>query len=113
MDGATPLRSPFEQEGNPMKASKNSFSLIALMGAVAATTVAIGGCATSASTPAPVINVPPLELTLRVCDSGTPNCAGEANFSLGSLRDLQVNADWKNMPGGTHTQKIADRKSTR
>ena len=90
-----------------MKASKNSFSLIALMGAVAATTVAIGGCATSASTPAPVINVPPLELTLRVCDSGTPNCAGEANFSLGSLRDLQVNADWKNMPAGTHTQEIA------
>jgi len=90
-----------------MKASKKSLSLIALMVAVAATTVGLGGCATNTSTPPPVTNVPPLGLTLRVCDSGTPNCAGEANFSLGSLRDLQVNADWKNMPGGTHTQEIA------
>jgi len=77
------------------------------MVAVAATTVALGGCATRTSTTPPVTSVLPLELTLRVCDSGTPDCAGEANFSLGPLRDLQVNADWKNMPGGTHTQEIA------
>ncbi len=90
-----------------MKASKKSLSLIALMAALAATTVAFGGCATSSPSPAPVANILPLELALRVCDSGAPNCTGETNFSLDSLRDLQVNADWKNMPGGTHTQEIA------
>src|SRR5260370_39735481 len=77
------------------------------MVAVAATTVGLGGCATNTSTLPHVTNVPPLGLTLRMCDSGTPNCAGEANFSLGSLRDLQVNADWQKIPGGTHTQEIA------
>jgi len=90
-----------------MKAWKKSFSLIALMIALVGAAVAFGGCATSSPSPAPVANILPLELALRVCDSGTPNCTGETNFSLGSLRDLQVSADWKNMPGGTHTQEIA------
>src|SRR5881409_3677120 len=107
MDEATPMRSRFEQEGMPMKAWKNYFSLIALMIALVGAAVAFGGCATSSPSPAPVANILPLELALRVCDSGTPNCTGETNFSLGSLRDLQVSADWKNMPGGTHTQEIA------
>ena len=92
-----------------MKASKNSFSLTALMVAFVATTAVLGGCATSPSPQAPVVvaNNPQLALAVRVCDSGTPNCTGQTTFSLGSLLDLQVNADWKNMPGGTHTQEIA------
>lgn len=93
-----------------MKALKNSFSLTALMVALLATTAVLGGCATSPSSQAPVAVAnnpnPQLALMVRVCDSGTPNCAGETIFSLGSLRDLQVNVDWKNMPGGTHTQEI-------
>lgn len=92
-----------------MKASKNSFSLTALMVALVAATAVLGGCATSPSPQAPVAaaNNPQLALEVRVCDSGTPNCGGETIFSLGSLRDLQVNVDWRNMPGGTHTQEIA------
>jgi len=102
-----PLRFRFKQEGKPMKALKNSFLLTPLMVALVANVAALGGCATSSPSPAPVANILPLELALRVCESGTANCTGETNFSLGSLRDLQVNADWKNMPGGTHTQEIA------
>ncbi len=91
-----------------MKAWKNCFSLTALMVLLMATAAALGGCGTSPSPPATVAvaNNPQLALMVRVCDSGTPNCTGQMNFSLGSLRDLQVNADWKNMPGGTHTQEI-------
>lgn len=91
-----------------MKASKNSFSLIAV--ALVASTAALGGCATRSSSPTPVpepvAQNPQLELAVRVCDSETPNCTGETNFNLSSVRDLQVNTDWKNMPGGTHTQEI-------
>jgi len=100
------FRFRFEQERKPMKASKKSLSLIALMAVIGGAAVSFGGCSTSTSSPVPV-TVAPLELAVRVCDSGTPNCPGETNFSLSSLRDLQVNADWKNMPGGTHTQEIA------
>jgi len=92
-----------------MKALKNSFLLTALMVALLATTAVLAGCATSSSSPtpvAPVVNTAPLELAVRVCDSGTPNCPGETKFSLGSINDLQVSVDWKNMPGGTHTQEI-------
>jgi hypothetical protein len=94
-----------------MKASKDSFLLTALMVALVATTAALGGCATGSSSPMPmppmpVAQNPQLGLAVRVCDSETPDCTGEINFSLSSVRDLQVNADWKNMPGGTHTQEI-------
>lgn len=92
-----------------MIAPKNSYSLMALMVALLGAAAALGGCATTSSSPTPVppvVNTAPLELAVRVCDSGTPNCPGETKFSLGSLHDLQVNVDWKNMPGGTHTQEI-------
>lgn len=95
-----------------MTASRKSRSRIGLMIALASAGAALGGCATDSSspTPAPVVPVaqnPQLELAVRVCDSETPNCTGETNFSLSSLRDLQVTLDWKNIPGGTHTQEIA------
>jgi len=89
-----------------MSASKNSLTSIALMTVIACALGTLGGCATSPSSPAPVANILPLELALRVCDSGMPNCTGGTSFSLGSLRDLQVNVDWNNVPGGTHTQEL-------
>jgi hypothetical protein len=92
-----------------MTALKKSRSRIALMIALASAGGVLGGCATHSSlpTPVPVAQNPQLELAMRVCDSETPNCSGETNFSLSSIRDLQVSLDWKNIPGGTHTQEIA------
>jgi hypothetical protein len=95
-----------------MTASKKSRSRIALVIALVSAGATFEGCATNSfsPTPAPVVPVaqnPQLELAVRVCDTETPNCAGETNFSLSSLRDLQVSLDWKNIPGGTHTQEIA------
>lgn len=90
-----------------MKASKNALRRIVLMVALASSGALFSGCATNSPSPTPVASNPQLALAVRVCDSGTPNCAGETVFNLGSLRDLQVNLDWQNMPGGTHTQEIA------
>src|SRR3989442_14862335 len=105
MDEATPMRSRFEQEGMPMKAWKKSFSLIALMIVLVGAAVAFGGCATSSPSPAPVANILPLELALRVCDSETPNCTEGTNLSMGSLRVLQETHGLYNMPGCITSQE--------
>lgn len=77
--------------------------LLFLLGSTA---IGLGGCATNS----PSAIVPPptlLAMTVRLCDSAVPGCVATTNFSLASMRDLNVNVDWQNVSGGTHTQQLA------
>jgi hypothetical protein len=70
------------------------------------TMIGLGGCATNS--PSTMVPPPaPLAVAVRLCDSSVPSCVGTVSFSLASIRDLDVNVDWQNVPGGTHTQQLA------
>src|SRR5260370_41016626 len=69
-------------------------------------TLALGGCATNLTT-AIVPPPTPLAMAVRLCDSAASSCVSAGSFSLASIRDLNVNVDWQNVPGGTHTQQLA------
>lgn len=49
----------------------------------------------------------PVAMTVSLCDSGETGCSSGTSFRLSVIRDLGVGVDWKNVPGGTHTQQIA------
>src|SRR5256885_10213976 len=68
----------------------------------------LAGCAQGMDqVPPPSGAVQPVAMTVTVCDSGEQGCSAATSFSLGTFRDLGVGVDWKNVPGGTHTQQIA------
>jgi len=68
----------------------------------------LGGCAQGMDqVPPPSGATQPIAMTVTVCDSGEQGCSAATSFSLGTFRDLGVGVDWKNIPGGTHTQQIA------
>jgi len=55
-----------------------------------------------AQTPAP--QPQPAQASVSVCNRTPSGCASGMSFSLGTLRDLEVNTAWSNVPAGTHTQ---------
>src|SRR2546430_7642943 len=68
----------------------------------------LAGCAQGVDqVPPPSGATQPVAMTVTVCDSGEQGCSAATSFSLGTFRDLGVGVDWKNVPGGTHTQQIA------
>ena len=69
--------------------------------------IAIGGCATGLPTTIVAPQPAALGMVVRLCDSAAAGCVNTTNFSLGIMRDLAVNVDWQNVPGGTHTQQLA------
>ena len=69
--------------------------------------VGLSGCAQGLDPVPPSGAVQPVGMTVMLCDSGEQGCSAATSFSLGSFRDLGVGVDWKNVPGGTHTQQIA------
>jgi hypothetical protein len=73
-----------------------------LTAAMAATVLISCGCAGASMGPAP--QPQPVQASVTVCNRTPSGCTSGASFSLGTLRDLAVNADWSNVPAGTHTQ---------
>ncbi|GAC1630991.1 MAG: hypothetical protein NVS9B14_02270 [Candidatus Acidiferrum sp.] len=70
-------------------------------------TIALAGCAQNMD-PAPAAPaVQPVAMIVTLCDSGESGCTGGTSFQLGVIRDLGVGVDWRNVPGGTHTQQIS------
>jgi hypothetical protein len=69
--------------------------------------VLLAGCAQGMDPVPPSGAVQPVAMTITVCDSSEQGCSAGTSFSLGSFRDLGVGVDWRNVPGGTHTQQIA------
>jgi hypothetical protein len=65
------------------------------------------GCAQSMDPVQPPVAAQPVAMTVTLCDSGEQGCNAGTSFGLGTIRDLGVGVDWKNVPGGTHTQQIA------
>lgn len=65
------------------------------------------GCAQGTDQASPSPGVQPVAMTVTLCDNSEQGCSMGTSFSLATFRDLGVAVDWKNMPGGTHTQEIA------
>jgi len=84
------------------KKNRNLLFLLAL-GSVAA----LVGCAQGTDQPSPSPGAQPVLMTVTLCDNSEQGCSTGTSFSLRTFRDLGVAVDWKNMPGGTHTQEIA------
>src|SRR5260221_6798873 len=81
----------------------SNFVLLLTLGSAAI----FAGCAQGMDPVPPPGAVQPVAMTVTVCDSGEQGCSAATSFSLGTFRDLGVGVDWKNVPGGTHTQQIA------
>jgi hypothetical protein len=78
-----------------------------LAAAMAAAVLISSGCAGAAMDPAPQLPAPqpqPAQASVTVCNRTPSGCAPAASFSLGTLRDLAINAAWSNVSAGTHTQ---------
>jgi len=57
--------------------------------------------------PAPQTPTPPVQpaqASVTVCNRTPSGCTSGASFSLGTLRDLAIDAAWSNVRPGTHTQ---------
>jgi len=87
------------------RTGKSDFNLLlrlALGGAVL-----LAGCAQGMNQVPPSGAGQPVAMIVTLCDSSEQGCSAATSFSLGTFRDLGVGVDWKNVPGGTHTQQIA------
>ena len=69
--------------------------------------MAVAGCAQGMDPATATRTVQPVAMTVSLCDSGENGCSSGTSFRLSVIRDLGVGVDWKNVPGGTHTQQIA------
>lgn len=67
----------------------------------------LAGCAQGMDQVPPSGAAQPVAMTVAVCDSSEQGCSAATSFSLATFRDLGVGVNWKNVPGGTHTQQIA------
>lgn len=67
----------------------------------------LAGCAQGMDPASLGRTVQPVAMSVSLCDSGANGCIGGTAFQLSVIRDLGVAVDWKNVPGGTHTQQIA------
>jgi len=68
---------------------------------------ALAGCAQGMDQVSPSPVVQPVAMTVTLCDNSEQGCSTGTSFNLATIRDLGVAVDWKNVPGGTHTQQIA------
>jgi hypothetical protein len=84
------------------KKNRNLFLSLALGSAAA-----LGGCAQGMHQASPSPVEQPVAMTVTLCDNSEQGCSAGTSFSLATIRDLGVAVDWKNVPGGTHTQQIA------
>jgi hypothetical protein len=69
----------------------------------------ISGCAMAPSPasgggPPPPAPAPAAQIVL--CDDSTPGCVVETSFSLSTVRDLNVQVEWTNVPAGNHVQQL-------
>jgi len=83
--------------------SDSKLLLLVALGAAAL----LAGCGQGLDPVPPPGAVQPVGMTVMLCDSSEQGCSTATSFSLGTFRDLGVGVDWKNVPGGTHTQQIA------
>ncbi len=84
---------------------KNKTKLALLLGA--GCVIFLGGCAQGMDPVQTAATVQPVAMTVSLCDSGENGCSFGSSFRLSVIRDLGVGVNWKNVPGGTHTQQIA------
>jgi hypothetical protein len=78
-----------------------------LAAAMAAAVLISWGCAGAAMGPAPQMPAPqpqPAQASVTICNRTPSGCMSGPSFSLGTLRDLAIDAAWSNVPAGTHTQ---------
>ncbi len=68
--------------------------------------ISLSGCAQNNAPVAPPITQP-VAMSVKLCDSAAPGCAGSGSFSVGTIRDLSLDVEWQNVPAGTHSQQIA------
>ena len=83
------------------KTIRNPFLLLGWVSAAV-----LAGCAQSNS-PVGSPAVQPVGMSVTLCNNSEQGCSTGTSFSLATFRDLGVAVDWKNVPGGTHTQQIA------
>lgn len=86
-----------------MRKTNRNLSLILGLSSAAA----LAGCAQGMNQVSPSPVVQPVAMTVTLCNNSEQGCSTGTSFSLATIRDLGVAVDWKNMPGGTHTQEIA------
>ena len=84
---------------------KQKTNLALLLGACGV--LFLAGCAQALDPALAVRTAQPVAMTVSLCDSGENGCSSGSSFRLSVIRDLGVGVDWKNVPGGTHTQQIA------
>src|SRR5690349_19403948 len=84
------------------KTNRNLFLSLALGSAAA-----LVGCAQEMNQAPPSPVEQPVAMTVTLCDNSEQGCSTGTSFRLATIRDLGVAVDWKNVPGGTHTQQIA------
>jgi hypothetical protein len=77
---------------------------IALAVALCAAT-GIAGCAGAAMT---IVQPPQPQVAaaMTVCNKTPDGCSQQPSFSLGTIRDLAIHVDWKNVAPGTRTQTL-------
>jgi hypothetical protein len=87
-------------------AREGSLRTILLAGAVSVAVISLSAC--QGTTAADRGNPPPpaVTATISFCDDGTPDCAAETSFAVGTLRDLVIKVVWENLPAGNHTQTL-------
>jgi len=68
--------------------------------------VGIVGCAGSTMTTEPPPVQPQVTAAMTVCNRTPDGCSQQQSFSLGTIRDLAIRVDWKNVAPGTRTQKL-------
>jgi hypothetical protein len=101
------MRLSFLSKRREMSTSMRKLNTKLLLLAGLCSAVALAGCAQAMDQVSPSPAVQPVAMTVTLCDIGEQGCSAGTSFSLGTIRDLGVGVDWKNMPGGTHTQQIA------
>ncbi len=69
---------------------------------LAAALCTMGGCAASGGNGAPQATLAAMSL----CNRTEAGCSQGAAFSLASIRDLAVDAQWSHLPEGTHTETV-------
>ena len=85
-----------------MNFGKSGFWVVISLAAV----ICFAGCAQSDAPVAPPV-AQPLAMSMKLCDTGAQGCAGSGSFSVTTIRDLNLDVEWQNVPAGTHTQQIA------
>ena len=63
------------------------------------------GCGSADMTPVQPPQ-PQVAAAMTVCNKTPDGCSQQQSFSLGTIRDLAIHVDWKNVAPGTRTQKL-------